>query len=85
MEMTPSVVMAGATLLILYTVTVLGGAMWLTNLVQTTKKEILTEFNVKHAENEQTVKALHTLVIRHDVLLNEEFTRSSRNGANHHG
>jgi hypothetical protein len=64
---------AVVTLMLLYTGTILGAGFWLTNLLNKTKEEILTDFNAKHAANAQTVKALEELVIRHDVLLNPEF------------
>ena len=74
--MTPGLfeaIFAGVTLLILWTSTVLGAGIWLMKLINSTKKEILDDFNEKHEANAQTVAALNELVIRHDVLLNSEF------------
>ena len=66
-------VFAGVTLLILWSSTVLGAGVWLMRLITRTKEEILADFNLKHEANAHTVKALETLVIRHDVILNAEF------------
>lgn len=74
--MTPGLfeaIFAGITLLILWSGTVLGAGIWIMNLIRRTKEEILRDFNAKHLDNAQTVRALNELVIRHDVLLNQEF------------
>jgi hypothetical protein len=69
---------AGVTLLILWTTTVIGGAVWLMRQFKTLKDEILQDFNAKHATNATTVKALEALVIRHDLILEPEFNGSGR-------
>lgn len=74
---------AGVTLLILWTSTVIGGAIWLMSKLKDLKDEILSDFNAKHEANAQTVKALQVLVIRHETMLEPEFNgmgnKSSRN------
>jgi hypothetical protein len=75
---------AGITLLILWSTTIIGAAIWLMGKLNELKKEILADFQVKHDENSKKVAALETLVIRHDTILDPEFngsgkaTRSSR-------
>ncbi|MBR0693696.1 hypothetical protein [Bradyrhizobium lablabi] len=74
--MTPEWVLAicaGVTLAILWTGTVIGAVLWITNRLNEMKAEILADFKAKHQANELTVKALESLVIRHDVILNPEF------------
>lgn len=80
----PTVLIAGATLLIVYTVTVLGGATWLNSQLKTLKTEILTDFNTKHEANTKNVRALEILVTRHDIILDPEFSARRANGS-HHG
>lgn len=85
--MTPGLfeaIFAGVTLLILWSGTVLGAGIWIMNLINRTKNEILKDFNAKHADNAQTVKALEALVIRHDVLLNPEFNGQLGGSRSHH-
>lgn len=69
---------AGVTLLILWTTTVIGGAVWLMRQFKSLKDEILRDFNAKHDANATTVKALEALVIRHDLILEPEFNGSGR-------
>lgn len=69
---------AGFTLLILWTTTVIGGAVWLMRQFKGLKDEILGDFEKKHTANEATVKALEALVIRHDLILEPEFNGSGR-------
>lgn len=73
---------AGLTLLILWTTTVIGGAIWLMkqfkNLKEEILREILGDFNEKHGDNERTVKAMEALVMRHDLILEPEFNGSGR-------
>lgn len=69
---------AAVTLLILWSTTIIGGALWLMRQLKDLKTEILNDFNEKHQANAQTVKALESLVIRHDVQLNPEFNGSGR-------
>ena len=74
--MTPGLfeaICAGVTLLLLRSGTIVGACVWILSLITRTKEEILEDFNEKHESNANTVKALETLVIRHDVLLNAEF------------
>jgi hypothetical protein len=74
---------AGVTLLILWTSTVIGGAVWLMRQFKSLKEEILFDFDRKHTANEATVKALEALVIRHDLILEPEFNGSGR--SQYHG
>lgn len=69
---------AGVTLLMLWTTTVIGGAIWLMRQFKALKEEILRDFNLKHDANATTVKALEVLVMRHDVILEPEFNGSGR-------
>lgn len=69
---------AGVTLLILWTTTVIGGAVWLMRQFKALKEEILRDFSTKHDANATTVKALEALVIRHDLILEPEFNGSGR-------
>lgn len=73
MGLTPEMIMAAATLLILYTGTILGGAAWLQSQLRAVKKEIMEDFDRKHQANSHRYEALNTLVIRHDTILNPEF------------
>ena len=66
-------IFAGVTLLILWSGTVLGAGIWIMSQMKTMETKILKELDVKHESNSQTVRALETLVIRHDVMLNPEF------------
>lgn len=79
--MTPEWILAicaGVTLLVLWTTTVIGGAIWLMRQFKALKEEILRDFEAKHATNTTTVKALEALVIRHDLILEPEFNGSGR-------
>ena len=79
MWLTPEWVLAicaGVTLLILWTGTVIGAAVWLMSKLNDLKDEILADFNAKHQANEIRVKALDELVMRHDIILNPEFNGS---------
>lgn len=69
---------AGVTLLILWTSTVIGAAIWLMKQLKDLKEEILKDFNRKHEDNATTVKALEVLVMRHDLILEPEFNGSGR-------
>lgn len=80
-----SLILSGAGLFILYTVTVLGGAAWLNTQFKNLKTEIITDFTKKHDENAVTVKALEKLVMRHDIILDPEFSEFRKNGRAHHG
>lgn len=64
---------AGITLLILWSTTIIGGAIWLMRQLKELKKEILDDFERKHKENARKVDALETLVIRHETILEPEF------------
>lgn len=74
---------AAITLLILWTSTVIGGAVWLMRQFKALKEEILSDFEVKHSANATTVKALEALVMRHDIILEPEFNGSGR--SQYHG
>lgn len=69
---------AGVTLFLLWTSTVIGGAIWLMGKLKGVKDEILADFNRKHEDNATTVKALEVLVMRHDLILEPEFNGSGR-------
>lgn len=66
------------TLLIMWTSTVIGGAIWLMRQLKGLKEEILADFDKKHASNESTVQAMEQLLIRHDLILQPEFNGSGR-------
>lgn len=85
--MTPGLfqaIFAGVTLLILWSTTLAGAVVWIVNRIGKAKDEIMADFNAKHESNIQTVKALETLVIRHDVILNAEFNGHGQYKANQH-
>lgn len=65
---------AGVTLLIYFTASIIGAVVFLYNKIDESKKEILKDVSEKHKENDQRYNALSTLVTRHDILLNPEFT-----------
>lgn len=69
---------AAAGLLITWTTTMMGAAIWIMRRFDAMKREILTDFAVKHAENSKKVAALETLVIRHDTILDPEFNGTGR-------
>lgn len=69
---------AGVTLLILWTSTVIGGAIWLMKQFKALKEEILKDLDDKHKTNALTIQALETLVMRHDLILEPEFNGSGR-------
>jgi hypothetical protein len=76
-------VFAGVTLLILWSTTLAGAVVWIVNRISKAKEEIMADFNTKHEANLQTVKALETLVIRHDVMLNSEFNGYGKGTSRH--
>jgi hypothetical protein len=69
---------AGVTLLILWTSTVIGGAVWLMRQLKDLKAEILEDFSAKHKDNEAVIQAMEQLVMRHDLILEPEFNGSGR-------
>lgn len=69
---------AGITLLILWSTTIIGAAIWLMGKLKEIKEEILADFQIKHEENTRKVAALETLVIRHDTILDPEFNGTGR-------
>jgi hypothetical protein len=64
---------AGITLLILWSTTIIGAALWLMGKLKEMKEEILEDFDAKHRENSKKVDALEVLVIRHETILEPEF------------
>lgn len=68
---------AGITLLILWTSTVIGAAIWLMSKLNELKEEILADFKTKHEENSKKVQAMEVLVMRHDLILEPEFNGSA--------
>lgn len=69
---------AAAGLLITWTSSIAGAAIWLMRRLDSIKREILADFHAKHEENNRKVAALETLVIRHDTMLDPEFNGSGR-------
>lgn len=69
---------AAAGLMITWTTTIVGAALWVVNKIGKMKQEILADFHAKHQENTRKVAALETLVIRHDTILDPEFNGSGR-------
>jgi hypothetical protein len=81
MQMDPQwivAICAGVTLLILWSTTIIGAAIWLMGKLKEIKEEILADFQTKHNENALKVAALETLVIRHDTILDPEFNGTGR-------
>lgn len=64
---------AGITLLILWSTTIIGAAVWLMAKLNAMKREILADLEIKHSENSRKVAALETLVVRHETILEPEF------------
>jgi hypothetical protein len=69
---------AGVTLLILWTSTVIGAAIWLMRQFKALKEEILGDLDKKHGDNTTMVRAMEELVMRHDLILQPEFNGSGR-------
>ena len=63
---------AGVTLLILWTSTIIGGAVWLMDKLNKLKTEILDDFNLKRRgqRGEREGDAGGVGALRHDILLN---------------
>lgn len=74
---------SGVTLLILWTTTVIGGAVWLMRQLSDLKAGILDDFDTKHKANAVTVEALQALVMRHDILLQPEFNGTGKHASRH--
>jgi hypothetical protein len=68
---------AGVTLLILWSTTIIGAAVWLMSKLKEMKEEILEDFDKKHKENKEKVDALDALVTRHEIILEPEFNGGS--------
>lgn len=64
--MTPEQAMAGATLLILWTSSILGLAAWISKQFTLLR----ADFDAKHKENSLRYDRINMLVIRHETLLN---------------
>lgn len=69
---------AGVTLLILWTSTIVGAAIWLMGKLNLIKAEILKDFQSKHDENTRRVNAMEALVMRHDIILEPEFNGTGK-------
>ena len=68
---------AAATLLITWTSSIAAATVWLMRRLDAIKAEILADFKTKHEENTRKVAALETLVIRHDTILDPEFSNGA--------
>lgn len=66
-------------LLITWTTTVIGAALWVSGKIDKVKTAILKDISVKHEENRVRVDAIQALVIRHETILDPEF-----NGSGHY-
>jgi hypothetical protein len=65
-----NVVFAGVSLLVLWTGTVIGAAIWIMGKMADLKDQILKRLDA----DKEKVQAIEMLVIRHDTILNPEFT-----------
>lgn len=74
---------AGVTLLILWSVTIIGCAVWLMDKMKTLKEEIIADFDTKHAANQMRYDALAVLVTRHETVLNPEFNGAGKHVSRH--
>jgi len=77
----PQWIIAGAaavTLLITWTSTVVGAALWVVGRINKVKTEILDDIKAKHDENRIRVNAMQELLIRHDTILDPEFNGTGR-------
>lgn len=63
-------------LLITWTTTVIGAALWVVGKINKVKSDILKDFSAKHEENRVRVDAIQALVIRHETILDPEFNGS---------
>ena len=63
-------------LLITWTTTVIGAALWVSGKIEKVKTAILKDISTKHEENRHRVDALQALVIRHETILDPEFNGS---------
>lgn len=85
MKMSPEIftaVCAGVTLLIYFTVTIIGGVVALFKKIDRSRTETIAYIDAKHKENNERYEALNVLVLRHDLLLNPEFL-PMQNGKHH--
>lgn len=75
---------AAVTLLFLWTASAVSVVVWLTRELTAFKNVILSDFNEKHKANEQSVKALEALVMRHEIYLNPEFNGAGSKQSGRH-
>ena len=68
---------AAVGLLITWTGTTAGAALWVLSRINDMKKEILADSKAKHDENRVRVDAMQHLVIRHETMLAPEFDGSA--------
>lgn len=64
---------AGVTLLIYFTMVIVSAAAAIFRKIDKVKETILADVNMKHHENDQRYQVLNSLVIRHDLLLEQGF------------
>jgi len=80
MKMDPQWIIAACAavgLLITWTGTTAGAALWVLSRINDMKKEILADSKAKHDENRVRVDAIQKLVIRHDTMLDPQFNGSA--------
>lgn len=66
------------TLLILWSSTIIGVAVWIMRRIDGVKEAILTDIHSKHEENRKRVDAMQELLIRHDTILDPEFSANGK-------
>jgi len=67
------VAIASVGLMITWTSTMIGGAIWIVSKINKVKADILADINMKHNENRMRVDAMQALLIRHDTILDPQF------------
>jgi len=82
--MDPTWIIAACTaagLMITWTSTMIGAALWIVGKINKVKTEILDDIRKKHEENRVRVDAMQTLLIRHDTILDPEFNGVGKHSA----
>ena len=84
MNLDPQWIIAGCaviTLLILWSGTIIGAALWLMRKLNELEARLVANLDAKHEENNKKVAAMEALVMRHDLILDPEFNGSGKSRA----
>ena len=66
------------TLLILWSSTIIGIAIWIMRRIDGVKDAILDDIKAKHDENRVRVDAMQRMLIRHETILDPEFAANGK-------